>query len=117
MSKKETESASKWNGKNGPEGQRFLELFQEQLKEQGNSCHTVNDEDIPIEPDRPSKTSEDFGPRVIIDPKTKKPLKNATNNYVLDCDEAEAIAAYGGDAEPEDFRTIVVLDNALSSSS
>ena len=48
MSKKETESASKWNGKNGPEGQRFVELFQEQLKEQGNSYHTVNDEDIPI---------------------------------------------------------------------
>ena len=39
-------------------------------------------------------------------------MKIATNNYVLDYDEAEAIAAYGGDAEPEDFQTIVVLDNA-----
>jgi len=90
----------KWNGRSGPEGQAFILKFLERLKELGNDAHTVSKSDVPLKADNPTKTSTHFCKKHILNPTTKKPLKQGSE-FITDPTHEAVVAVY-----PEGFTEV-----------
>ena len=90
----------KWNGRSGPEGQAFILKFLERLKELGNDAHTVSKSDVPLKADNPTKTSTHFCKKHILNPTTRKPLKQGSE-FITDPTHEAVVAVY-----PEGFTEV-----------
>jgi hypothetical protein len=96
--KKSGSSPISWDGKSGPNGNKFMNKLRTRLQEMGNECHLIDADSIPEKPDEPQKRPKDFGRLVIIHPDTNEPMK-AGVNYISNPEHEDVVAAYG-DSDP-----------------